>query len=305
GSHVAVGGVLCGDAKIGNVALGNGGGVGNMALGVHSDLIQTALFRGMCRVGVDGYISAVHLQVTVSIAGGNRGVDGALGGRQLTLDGGHHGGVIILLAANTGRDGLQLGDGGVHSTGIIRVILNPVGNLLKGVQAVLGIVGNQLCGQLLIGDGAGALAGVGANQGADAGHNRLESGIEVSLRHLRLVGQSSQTLDGDVDAVHGQGAVGCAGGDQDVHRLLGNGQCDAVDLDGLQDVSLRAHAFQSGDAGSEGIGLLLDLLGVGFQTTKGEQAVGVVRHGIFLLFCCLMGSLYDDGDQPSASLSAP
>ena len=209
-----------------------------MALGVHSDLIQTALFRGMCRVGVDGYISAVHLQVTVSIAGGNRGVDGALGGRQLTLDGGHHGGVIILLAANTGRDGLQLGDGGVHSTGIIRVILNPVGNLLKGVQAVLGIVGNQLCGQLLIGDGTGALSGIRANQGADVGDHGLQRGIQVSLGNLRLIGQSGQTLDGHVGAIHGQGAVGAAGGNQDVHRLLGNGQGHAVDLDALQDVDV-------------------------------------------------------------------
>src|SRR5699024_4334087 len=215
------------------------------------------------------------------------------------------GGIVILFAANTGRDGLQLGDGGVHGTGIIRVILNPVGNLLKGVQAVLGVVGNELCGQLLGGDVADALAGIRANQGADVGDHSLKGGIQVSLGNLRLVGQGGQTLDGHVGAVHRQGAVGAAGGNQDVHRLLGNGQGHAVDLDGLQDVSLRAHAFQSGDAGSEGIGLLLDLLGVGFQTTKGEQAVGVVRHGIFLLFCCLMGSLYDDGDQPSASLSAP
>src|SRR5699024_1147606 len=52
GSHVAVGGVLCGDAQTSDVLLGNGGHVGNVALVVHGDLVEALRLRGVRGVDV-------------------------------------------------------------------------------------------------------------------------------------------------------------------------------------------------------------------------------------------------------------
>ena len=75
------------------------------------------------------------------------------------------------------------------------MVLNPLGDLGQGVQGLLSAFGDQLLGQLLVGNGAGALASVAADQrrqisgGCLAVQNCSQGGIQVILRDLGLVGQ--------------------------------------------------------------------------------------------------------------------
>ena len=89
--------------------------------------------------------------------------------------------------------------------------------------------------------------------------NSSQSVVEVRLGNLRLVGQCSQTLDGNIGTSHGNATVLGAGGNQNVHHLLSDGQGNAVHLNALQDVGLCADILQSLDALVLGLvnGLLL------------------------------------------------
>ena len=272
-SRLLVGGVLSGDAQTGDVLLGNSLSLRHMALGVHGNLVQAAELGSVSGVGVHGHVSAVDVHMTVGVASG----DGGQGSGQLALDGGNHSGVVILLTADTSHNAVKLGDGGVHRRSVIRMLLNPVGNLSQSVQRILSALGNQLGSQFLVGDGADALAGVRANQGVHIGLGGLrsqhggQSGVEVRLGHLSLVGQSSQTLDRNVCAVDSQSAVGSAGGNQDVHHLIGDSQSGAVDLDAFEDVRFSAN-FQNG------FNLLLRFLSEQFQVVELGQVLSIVRH---------------------------
>ena len=242
-----------------------------MALVVVADLLKAGRNSGSSGVGVDSGLLTIDLDVAVDLRGldlGGAGGDALHGGGDLALDGGHHGGVVVILTADAGNDAVELGDGGVHGGGVIGVVLNPLGDLSQSVQGLLRALGDQLGSQLLVGDGADALAGVGADQGVHirlgglGGQNSRQGGVQVRLRNLSLVGQGSQTLHRHVGAIDGQGAVGGAGADQDVNHLVGDGQGSAVDLDAHQRLRL------------DSVDLGLGALGQHLQLVKS----GVLRH---------------------------
>ena len=242
-----------------------------MTLVIVADLLKAGGNSRGGGVSVDRSLHTIDLDVAVGLGGLDLG--GALrdvrqGRRDLAVNGGNHSGIGVALTADACGNGLELADGGVHRRGVIGVILNPLGDLSQGVQGILGALRNQLRGQLLIGDGTGALSGVGADQGSQisAGglgvQNRLQSGVQISLRHLSLVGQSGKPLHRHINTVDSNSAVSSAGGDQDVHHLVGDGQRCAVDLNAHQRL------------GFDLVDLSLGALGQHFQLVKS----GVLRH---------------------------
>lgn len=92
---------------------------------------------------------------------------------------------------------------------------NPVDQLLVAVDhIVIGHIGGELVDSLVdhLADGAFAVAGQGIQVsllrlGVDDG---LQSGSQIALSNLGLVGQSRQTVNGNINAVGGDGAVGLA-----------------------------------------------------------------------------------------------
>ena len=100
---------------------------------------------------------------------------------------------------------LQGGDGLIHRRGVIGVRLNPGSNLSQSIQRLLGALGDQLGSQLLIGNGAGRLAGISTNQSGQlaiggvqislvslAVDLGLQGSLQLGLAHLILRCQSAQ-----------------------------------------------------------------------------------------------------------------
>ena len=120
------------------------------------------------------------------------------------------------------------------------MILNPLSNLSQSIQGLLGALGDQLSGQLLVGDGAGALTSIRTDQSGQIGagslavQHSLQSGIQIGLRDLSLVGQGRQTRHRNILAGNRQSAVGSTRSNQNVHHLVGDGQGNAVDLNAYQ-----------------------------------------------------------------------
>ena len=153
-----------------------------------------------------------------------------------------------------------------------------------GREVIEGVVDHLL-------DGAFALTG----QGVEVGLLRLgvdgvlQSFRQISLRNLGLVSQSSQTVNGDINAIGGNGAVGLTLSDQDVSDLLGQLQQSAVDLDAGQDVGLAASsnelvyaAAQSGQISLQSV-VALHLLSQSLEGCQFYQMGVVVSHCVFLL----------------------
>ena len=120
------------------------------------------------------------------------------------------------------------------------MILNPLSNLSQSIQGLLGALGDQLSSQLLVGDGAGALTSILTDQSGQIGagslavQHSLQSGIQIGLRDLSLVGQGRQTRHRNILAGNRQSAVGSTRSNQNVHHLVGDGQGNAVDLNAYQ-----------------------------------------------------------------------
>ena len=120
------------------------------------------------------------------------------------------------------------------------MILNPLSNLSQSIQGLLGALGDQLSGQLLVGDGAGALTSIRTDQSGQIGagslavQHSLQSGIQIGLRDLSLVGQGRQTRHRNILVGNRQSAVGSTRSNQNVHHLVGDGQGNAVDLNAYQ-----------------------------------------------------------------------
>ena len=172
-------------------------------------------------MGIYGRFLAVDLDVTVRLGCfhlGSVGVDPGERGRDFALDSSDYRRIVIFLAADTGHNGLKLRDCRIHRGSVIRMILNPVGNLCQGIQTVLSILRNELRGQFLAGDGTDALAGIRTHKGGHIGGRRLavehgfQRGIKIALRYLRLICQSGQSLDRHIDIVDSQCSVGSTSG---------------------------------------------------------------------------------------------
>ena len=153
-----------------------------------------------------------------------------------------------------------------------------------GREVIEGVVDHLL-------DGAFALTGQGVEigllrLGVDDG---LQSGSQIALSNLGLVGQSRQTVNGNINAVGGDSAVGLALSDQDVGNLLSQSQQGAVDLDAGQDVGLAASsdevidaAAQSGQVSLQSV-VALYLLSQSLEGCQFYQMGVVVSHCVFLL----------------------
>ena len=109
----------------------------------------------------------------------------------------------------------------------------------------------------------------------------LQSGSQIALSNLGLVGQSRQTVNGNIDAVGGDGAVGLALSDEDVGDLIGQGQQSAVDLDAFQLVRLAAGSHQVIDLSGQAGNLSVD---------KADLALGAQRQFLELINSSVLGS---------------
>ena len=96
-------------------------------------------------------------------------------------------------------------------------------------------------------------------------------------------------MNGDINTVGGDGAVGLALGDQDVGNLLSQIQQSAIDLDAGQDVGLAASGDevvnatgQGGQFGFQSV-VALYLLSQSLEGCQLYQMGVVVSHCVFLL----------------------
>ena len=153
-----------------------------------------------------------------------------------------------------------------------------------GGEVIKGVVDHLL-------DGAFALTGQGVEVGLLClGVDGILQGLrQLSLGNLGLVSQSSQTVNGDINTVGGDGAVGLALGDQDVGNLLSQIQQSAIDLDAGQDVGLAASGDevvnatgQGGQFGFQSV-VALHLLSQSLEGCQFYQMGVVVSHCVFLL----------------------
>nr|DAG09071.1 MAG TPA: hypothetical protein [Caudoviricetes sp.] len=238
-----ISGVLCGDAKTNDILLGHISAEDHMTLIILTNLLEASFNRLSGRVSIDHGLLTIDLDVAVDLGLlhlSRTGGDILQCGSDLALNGGHHGGVLVLVTTNTGNDTVQLGDGSIHRGSVIGVILNPLSNLSQSIQGLLGAIGDQLSSQLLVGDGTGALTSILTDQSGQIGagslavQNSLQSSIQIGLRNLSLVGQSGQTRHRNILAGNRQGAVGSTRSDQNVHHLVGDGQGNAIDLNAYQ-----------------------------------------------------------------------
>ena len=139
---------------------------------------------------------------------------------------------------------------------------NPVDQLLVAVDhIVVGHIGGELVDSRVdhLADGAFAVAGKGIQVsllrlGVD---DCFQRGSQIALSNLGLVGQSSQTVNRNINAVGGDGAVGLALSDEDVGDLIDQGQQSAVDLDAFQLVRLAAGSHQVIDLSFDKADLIL------------------------------------------------
>lgn len=82
------------------------------------------------------------------------------------------------------------------------MLLNPVGDFLQGIQAVLGALRNKLCGKFLVGNGTNTLTGIAALQ---SGYTSGKSGnigivslaVEGGLKAVNLGNFQRRDIVGD------------------------------------------------------------------------------------------------------------
>ena len=163
---------------------------------------------------------------------------------------------------------------------------DPVDQLLVAVDhIVIGHIGGELVDSRVdhLADGAFAVAGQGIQVsllrlGVDDG---LQSGSQIALGNLGLVGQGRQTVNGNINAIGGDGTVGLALSDEDVGDLIGQGQQSAVDLDAFQLVRLAAGSHQVIDLSGQAGNLSVD---------KADLALGAQRQFLELINSSVLGS---------------
>ena len=113
--------------------------------------------------------------------------------------------------------------------------------------------------------------GLEISVGRFGSNGRQKGFIQVALGNLGLVGQRLEAGNSNGRAVHADGAVLGAGGNEKVNHLVRDGEGRPVDLDALQDIGLAG----GGDK-------LLDLAGHGFNLCT-ESVVLALHLGRQLL----------------------
>ena len=170
------------------------------------------------------------------------------------------------------------------------MFLDPVRDLLKGVERILSSFRNQLGGQFLVGNSTNRFASVRPNQGGDVSprsfcvQNSLQRSVEIRFGNLCLVRQSGQSLNHDAYAIDRDTAVIGSGANQNVNHLVRNIKGGAVDLYAFENVGFTASGYKAFNLFLQcgKVRLLcvigLYLLGKGLKCRKFYEFCGVISH---------------------------